>query len=230
MRPACRSSRACRRRRAGCPLRRPRARYRKRWRARWALASADRRTLGGRSAASRTTKGAGPPPRTGPLKTASRLLQGHGRDQIRVAELPKGLALDQAHPLTREAEHLAGLPKRQGLPVLQAVAKRDDVSLALVEHSLHGVADLLAEQRILDLVERSVGVDLLDQVAELGVLAHRGLQGQRLPATHLREVVDLLDRCVEGLRQLVARGLPAHGLTALERGWFQFACRVGGVP
>jgi hypothetical protein len=52
------------------------------------------------------------------------------------------------------------------------------VAFALIEHLVHGPADLLAEQLILDLVERRVRVDLLDEIAELGVLSDRGLQRQ----------------------------------------------------
>ena len=90
------------------------------------------------------------------------------------------------------------------------------MALALVEHLVDGTADLLAEKLILDLSEPRLGVDLLDQVAQFGVLADRRLQGQRLAPTHLRQVVDLVDRRVERLRELLARGLTAHGLRELE--------------
>ena len=103
------------------------------------------------------------------------------------------------------------------------------MALALVEHAVDGVADLLAEQRVLDLVERGVGVDLLDQVAELRVLADGRLQGQRLTAAHLRQVVDLLDRGVEGLGQLLAAGLAAHALRELEPRAVQLAQSVVDV-
>src|SRR4029453_5095418 len=96
------------------------------------------------------------------------------------------LALDQSNALARETENLARLPQRQRLPVLQPVPERHAVPLALVEHAIDGRPDLLAEQGVLDLVERGVRVDLLDQVAELGVLAHGRLQRQRLPAAPLR--------------------------------------------
>ena len=47
------------------------------------------------------------------------------------------------------------------------------MTLTLVEHLVDGPADLLAEQLVLDLGEPCLGVDLLDQVAQLGVLADR---------------------------------------------------------
>src|SRR5581483_3875550 len=95
---------------------------------------------------------------------------GDGRDQVGVAQLAKRLPFDQTHPLSRQPEYLPGLAQRERLAVLQAVAERDHVALALVEHALDRVADLLPQQGVLHLVEGRVGVDLLDQVAELRVL------------------------------------------------------------
>ena len=102
------------------------------------------------------------------------------------------------------------------MSVLQPVAEGHHLALADVEHALDRVADLLSEQRVLHLVERALGVDLLDQVAELGVLTDGRLERERLTPSHLREVVDLLERRVERLRELLAGGLPAHRLGELE--------------
>jgi hypothetical protein len=140
----------------------------------------------------------------------------HRVDQVRVAQLPQRLALDQSDPLAAEPEHLAGLAQAERLTVLEPVAQRHHVALALVEDAVDRAADLLAEQGVLHLVERGVGVDLLDEIAELGVLAHGRLERERLASAHLGEVVDLLDRGVERLGQLLARGLATHRLGELE--------------
>jgi hypothetical protein len=103
------------------------------------------------------------------------------------------------------------------------------VALAIVEDAVDGAADLLSEEGVLDLVERGVGVDLFDQVAELGVLAHRRLQGQRLTAAHLRQVVDLGHGGVERLGELLARGLPTHRLRELEPRSVQLAQAIVDV-
>src|SRR5690242_12521672 len=98
--------------------------------------------------------------------------QRHRVDQVRVAQLAKRLALDQANALPRQAEHLARLAKAQRLTVLEPVPQSHDMALAVVEYLVDRAADLLAEQLVFDLVEPGVRVDLLDEVAELGVLAH----------------------------------------------------------
>ena len=103
------------------------------------------------------------------------------------------------------------------------------MTLTLVQHAVDGIADLLAQQPVLDLVERGVGVDLLDQVAQLGVLARGGLQGQRLTASHLGQIVDLLDRGVQRLRQLFATRLATHRLGELEPRAVQLAQPVVDV-
>ena len=103
------------------------------------------------------------------------------------------------------------------------------MALALVQHAVDGAADLLAEQRVLDLVERGVGVDLLDEVAQLGVLTDGRLQRQRLAATHLGQVVDLLHRGVQRLGQLLAGGLATHRLGELEPRAVQLAQPVVDV-
>src|SRR6476619_7244092 len=101
---------------------------------------------------------------------AGLVAQGHRVDQVRVAQLAQRLTLDQAYALARQAEHLTRLAQAERLPVLEPVAQRDDMALAIVEHLVDGAADLLAEQLILDLVEPGVGGDLLDQGAEIGVI------------------------------------------------------------
>ena len=89
------------------------------------------------------------------------------------------------------------------------------VPLALVEYLVDGPADLLAEQLVLDLGEPGLGVDLLDQVAELGVLADRRLERERLAPAHLGQVVDLLDRDELGDLERVLR--QATTLAAVEQ-------------
>src|SRR5438067_9843128 len=140
--------------------------------------------------ASSNARGRARGPASTTTSTPARLPQGDGVDEVRVAQLPQRLAFDQPDALARQTEHLAGLPKRQRLPVLEPVAERNHVALALVQDAVDRAADLLAEERVLDFIERSVGVDLFDEVAQLGVLAHRRLEGQRLPSTHLGQVVD----------------------------------------
>src|SRR6266511_893177 len=167
---------------------------------------------------------------SGPWTVGSRHLQGDcGADLLRVAELPERLALDQPHALAGKAEHLPGLPERQRPARVQAVAKRNDLALPVVQHALHGRADLLAQQRVLDLAELALGVGLLDEVAELGLLANGGLERQRLPASHLGQVVDLVHRGVEGLGQLLPRRLAAVLLGELEPGPVQLPQAVMDV-
>src|SRR5438093_4701510 len=73
----------------------------------------------------------------------------HRVDQVRVAELPQRLPLDQPHTLAGKTEHLAGLPEAQGLPVLEAVAKRHDVAFPLIQDLVDGPADLLTQELVL---------------------------------------------------------------------------------
>src|SRR5688572_27539147 len=58
------------------------------------------------------------------MQGASELAERHRVDQVRVAQLPQCLTLDQTHPLTGETQHLAGLAQAEWLAVLEPVAKR----------------------------------------------------------------------------------------------------------
>src|SRR6266540_6074947 len=156
-------------------------------------------------------------PRFASIPTSARLQRDRAGDLLGVPQLAQGLALDQPHTFAGEAQDLPGLAQAERTPRVQPVAELHHVALALVEHAVHGVADLLAEEGVLHLGELPLGVGLLDQVAELGLLPHRGLQGQRLAPPHLGEVVDLVDRGVERLGQLLAAGLAPHLLRELER-------------
>src|SRR5439155_18978182 len=103
-------------------------------------------------------------------------------DDLGVPQLPERLALDQPDPLAGEAHLLADVPEAHGMAVAEAIAKRDDPPLPGIEDVQHRVADLLPEHRVLDRIQRALLVGLLEQVAQLGVLAHRGLEGDGLPA------------------------------------------------
>ena len=99
---------------------------------------------------------------------------------------------------------------------MQPVPQRHHVALALVEDPLHGRPDLLAKERVLHVGELALGIGLLDQVAQLGLLADRRLERQGLAPAHLHQVVDLRHVGVELLGQLLARRLAPVGLGELE--------------
>src|SRR6266542_10058 len=144
-------------------------------------------------------------PRFASIPTSARLQRDRAGDLLGVPQLAQGLALDQPHTFAGEAQDLPGLAQAERTPRVQPVAELHHVALALVEHAVHGVADLLAEEGVLHLGELPLGVGLLGEVA------------------------DLVDRGVEGLGQLLAARFPTHLLRELEPRAVQLAQAVVDV-
>src|SRR5438093_1582760 len=126
----------------------------------------------------------------------------------RVAQLPQRLGLDLTDALARDREALADLLER--VLALLADAEPEAQDLLLLgrkrgQRPLDLRRQVLVEER---LVGRAGGL-VLEKVAELGVLADRCLEGQRLPR-RLENEPYLLRRHAGPLGQLLRRGLAAH--------------------
>src|ERR671919_12731 len=142
-----------------------------------------------------------------------RALEGHrGGDDLGLAQLGERLALDLADALGREPHGPAGLPQRERLAVAEPVPEGQDLALLVGQQRVHGLADLPADHALLDLVEPGLGLRLLDQLAELGVLADGRLEGDRLAPLQLEQVLDLLGRGSDGLGHLLRAGFLAGPL------------------
>ena len=102
------------------------------------------------------------------------------------------------------------------MAVAEPIPQGHHPTLPRIEHVQHGLPDLLAEHRVLHRVEWALLLGLLEQVPQLGVLTHRGLQRHRLAALGLQQAIDLIQRDDERLGQLLGRGVPAHPLAELD--------------
>src|SRR5262249_19756979 len=98
-------------------------------------------------------------------------------------EVPHGLGLDLADPLAGHLEDPADLFERIGVAVAEAVAELDDLALAVGE-GLEDRVDLLLEHLLGRGVDRALGGLVLDEVAEVAVLAlaDRPVERDRVPA------------------------------------------------
>src|SRR3954452_14822174 len=88
----------------------------------------------------------------------------------RVLQLADRLRLDLADPLPRHLEDPAHLLQRVGVAVPQAVPQLDDLALA-VRQRLEHLLDLVLEHLLRGGADRRLGAVVLDEVAEVAVLA-----------------------------------------------------------
>src|ERR671919_244905 len=159
-----------------------------------------------------------------------RALEGHrGGDDLGLAQLGERLALDLADALGREPHGPAGLPQRERLAVAEPVPEGQDLALLVGQQRVHGLADLPADHALLDLVEPGLGLRLLDQLAELGVLADGRLEGDRLAPLQLEQVLDLLGRGSDGLCHLLRAGFLAGPLGHVPGGRLDLADPLADV-
>src|SRR5438270_441421 len=112
----------------------------------------------------------------------------------RVLEFADRLRLDLADPLSRHLEDSAHFLQRVGVAVSEAVAELDDLALA-VRQRLQHVLDLVLEHLLRRGRHRRLGPVVLDEVAEVAVLAlaDRPIERNRMPA-NLQDAPRLLDR------------------------------------
>src|SRR5262249_25967495 len=87
-----------------------------------------------------------------------------------VLQLADGLGLDLPDPLAGDLEDPADLLERVGVAVAQAVPQLDDLALA-VGQGLEHLVGLLLEHLLGGGVDRALGGLVLDEVAEVAVLA-----------------------------------------------------------
>src|SRR4051794_19575751 len=134
-----------------------------------------------------------------------------------VLQLPDRLRLDLANPLAGHLEDPADLFERVGVAVAQAVAELDDLALA-VRQRLEDAVDLVLEHLLRRRVDRRLDAVVLDEVAEVAVLALADgpIEADRVPAD-LHHPPRLLDRDAGFLRRLLDRRFPAKRLEQLLR-------------
>src|SRR3954452_6447506 len=130
-------------------------------------------------------------------------------------ELLERVVLDLADPLARDAEGAADLLQRARLRAREAEAELDHLAVALRQRGQR-VVDVLPPQLDLRRVERRLGLLVLDEVAELGLLllADRLLQRDRM-LRHPEDVAHLRGGHLELGRDLVGPGLATEALDEL---------------
>src|SRR4051794_22512289 len=130
-------------------------------------------------------------------------------------ELLEGVVLDLADALARDVEGAADLLQRVRTGAREAEAHLDDLALALRE-GVERLAHVLAAQVRRRGLERGLGVLVLDEVAELGLLllADRLLQRDRLLG-HAQDLAHLARGALELTRDLLRGRLPAELLNEL---------------
>src|SRR5690606_26558226 len=101
----------------------------------------------------------------------------------RVLQFPDGLGLDLADALAGDLEDPAHLLQGVGVAVAQTVAELDDLALAVGE-GLQDLVDLVLEHLLGGGVDRALDGLVLDEVAEVAVLALADgpIQRDRVPA------------------------------------------------
>src|SRR2546426_2915211 len=125
-----------------------------------------------------------------------------------MAQLAERLGLDLPNPLTRDGEPLADLFERVLALFADAEAETEDLLLLRRQRGQRALdlgREVLTQQRIV----RRAGRLVLEEIAELAVLADRRLQRQRL-ARRLEDEPHLLGRHARALGQLLGRRLAAH--------------------
>src|SRR4030042_3033579 len=98
-------------------------------------------------------------------------------------ELSDGLGLDLADSLAGDLEDVANLFERVAVPVAQAIAELDDLSLPVAER-LEDLGNAVAEHTVGRADRGGSGRAVWQQVAEMAVLAvaHRPVQTDRIAA------------------------------------------------
>src|SRR6188508_3024082 len=104
-------------------------------------------------------------PEYGGQKRPCRRLSSYGLEVAQRGEPGERLALELANPFARQVELVADRLQRPRL-ALEAEAELEDPPLALGQR-IQRLADALAAQRLLGLVERVGGLAVGEQVAEL---------------------------------------------------------------
>src|SRR5262249_46878318 len=127
----------------------------------------------------------------------------------RVLQLTHRLGLDLPDALARHLEDPAHLLQGVGVAVAQAVTQLDDLPLP-VGQRLQDLLDLVLEHLLGRRLHRRLGRVVLDEVAEVAVLAlaHRPVLADRVPVD-LQDSPRLLDRDARRLGRLLGRRLPA---------------------
>src|SRR5262245_61903413 len=128
----------------------------------------------------------------------------------RVLQLPHGLRLDLADALACHLEDPADLFEGVRVAVAEAVAQLDDLALA-VGQRLQYALDLVLEHFVPGSADRRLDAVVLDEVAEVAVLAlaDRPVQADRVPAD-LQDALGLFERVAGGLGGFLDRRLAAH--------------------
>src|SRR5690348_6624539 len=121
-----------------------------------------------------------------------------------VLEFADGFGFDLADALAGDLEDAADFFERVGVPVADAVAQLDDLALAVGE-GLEDLLDLVLEHLLRGALDGIVGLLILDEVAEIGILGFADGTIQRdwvaadfehaagLADRHLGALGDLLD-------------------------------------
>src|SRR5215212_3621704 len=140
-------------------------------------------------------------------KPGERLASGREACQFTQRREPRErLALELADALARQVELVADRLERPRL-ALEPEPQLEDPPLALGER-VECLADVLAAQRLLGLVERVDGVAVGEQVAQLALVVGADRLVQRHGGRRGGErLVDVLDRQARRLRELVLRRL-----------------------
>src|SRR5262249_37073424 len=158
------------------------------------------------------------------LEEALELSAPHG-----VLELADGLGLDLADAFARHLEDAADLLEGVGVAVAEAVAELYDLALA-VGQGLQDLVDLLLEHLLGGGVDRALGRLVLDEVAEVAVLALADGPVQRDGmAGDLHHPPGLLDGDVGRTRRLLDRRLAALLLEQLLRDVAELGHRLDHV-
>src|SRR5262245_45708245 len=137
----------------------------------------------------------------GPWGSAVAVSASHGSVQepfqlataYRVLQLADRLGLDLPHALARHLEDAADLLQRVRVAVAQPVTQLDDLALAVGQRLEH-LLDLVLEHLLSRRTHRGLGAVVLDEVAEVTVLAlaHGPIQADRV-AADLEYAPGLLD-------------------------------------
>src|SRR5262249_41556870 len=130
-------------------------------------------------------------------------------------QLAYGLGLDLADPLARHLEDAAHLLQRVGVAVAETVTQLDDLPLAVGQRLQH-LLDLVLEHLLRRGLHRRFGRVVLDEVAEIAVLAFadRPIQADGVPAD-LQHPASLLHADARGLGRFLNGRLAAHLLQQL---------------
>src|SRR4051794_13607353 len=144
-----------------------------------------------------------------PARPQNRWLSGEAGELAECCEPREGLALELADALARQVELVADRLERPRL-ALEAEPQLEDAPLALGER-VECLADVLAAQRLLRLVERIRSLAVGEQVAELTFVVRADRLVQRHGRRRSRQrLLDVLEREARRLGELLLRRLAAE--------------------